>query len=194
MQKGRPSVTTVSLETSGHDPCTMEDTQGNEDDSSCQKAPSKAHPKTGRLLRPHRIRGGRESSEAGAQALTAGRSEPPGPCRGGPRPALLWELSQLSLARACFAVPSKNLSAFPSQTSDNGLQGCIFRGNLAGYESSSSGRRAGCPPTRARATAPFPRAAPQTQTRHLRGSSAGVGSGLVSEEAQNLAVLDHVVR
>lgn len=63
-------------------------------------------------------------------------------CTAGSTPASQ-ELCQLSLARAYFAITSKKkkktFHVFPSQTSDKCLQGCIFRGNLAGYESAPSG-------------------------------------------------------
>ena len=48
--------------------------------------------------------------QPGPKPLTVGRSEPTRPCPEGHGPALFRELSQLSLARACFAVASRNLS------------------------------------------------------------------------------------
>lgn len=45
---------------------------------------------------------------------------------------------------------------FPSQTSDNCLQGGIFRGNMVGYESSPPALAVGCSPTNAHTAAPLP--------------------------------------
>ena len=90
--------------------------------------------------------------------------EPARPCSGGQNPGTVGS-AQRPGSYASFPQPGpvlllqvkkKSFHVFPSQTSDNCLQGCIFREDLAGCESSSSRRAAGRAPTGAHTAAPSP--------------------------------------